>query len=256
MTNDLLRCEECVVANVVDCDLDADRSPTRAIESEFAGGAPGFGFESLGRFAKQRLLRRVDDPGAATVERDDEVLVFAAASDRAADALSGMIASGDADGCASGVDDRCDFTFGIEFKQVTIGRASSDSATGCDAAGGNLDQIDRIGGAADADDRPLFAGGVVVFPPEDLGRSVGLGLQRIAAGLGHVGEAVPSLDDVDLGSHDAVEDDSADLVFADRLDGDSETTGVFVFGGPRRFDRGVANEAGQFNGAGFRVGDR
>lgn len=96
-------------------------------------------------------------------------MVFAAAGDRAADALSGMIASGDADGCADGVDDRCDLTVVVEFKQVAIGRAGSDSATGCDAAGGNLYQVDRISGAADADDRPLFAGGSVVFPPEDLG---------------------------------------------------------------------------------------
>ncbi|KAA5541531.1 hypothetical protein FYK55_18415 [Roseiconus nitratireducens] len=80
-----------------------------------------------------------------------------------------MIASGDADGCAGGINDRCDLAFGVEFEQVTIGRAGSDSATGCDAAGGYLDQIDRIGGAADADDRPLFAGGGVVLPPEDLG---------------------------------------------------------------------------------------
>ncbi len=256
MTNDLLRCEECVVADVVDCDADADRSPARAVKAEFACGAPGFGFESLSRFAKQRLLWWVDDPRAAAVEGDNEVLVFTAAGDRAADALSGMIASGDADGRARGVDDRCDLAFVVEFEQVTIGRAGSDSATGRDAAGGNLDQIDRIGGAADADDHPLFAGCGIVFPPEDLGRSVGLGLQRIATGFGHVGEAVPSLVDVDLGGDDAVKDDSADLVFADRLDGDSEATGVFAFGGPCRFNRGVADEAGQFNGAGFWVGDR
>ncbi|KAA5541530.1 hypothetical protein FYK55_18410 [Roseiconus nitratireducens] len=81
-------------------------------------------------------------------------------------------------------------------------------------------------------------------------------MQCIAAGFGHVGEAVPSLADVNLGGDDAVKDDSADLVFADRLDGDSEAAGVFVFGGQRRFDRGVADEAGQFNGAGFRIGDR
>ena len=83
--------------------------------------------------------------------------------------MSGMIASGDADGRAGGVNDRCDFTFGVEFEQVTIGRAGSDSATSCDAAGGNLYQIDQISGAADADDRPLFAGCARVFPPEDLG---------------------------------------------------------------------------------------
>lgn len=256
VTNDLLRCEECVIADVVNCDADADRSPASAIEAEFTGGAPGLGFESLGRFAKQRLLRRIDDPGAAAVEGDDEVLVFAGASDRAADALSGMIASGDADGCASGVDDRCDFAFVVEFEQVAIGRSGSHSSTGRDAPGGNLDQIDRISGAADADDCPLFAGRARVFSPEDLCRSVGLGLQRIAAGFGHVGEAVPSLVDVDLGGDDAVKDDSADFVFADRLDGDAEAAGMFVFSGPRRFNRGIANEAGQFNGAGFRVGDR
>lgn len=256
MTNDLLRREECVVADVVDRDADADRSPACAIETEFAGSAPGFGFESLGRFAKQCLFWRIDDPGASAVECDDEVLVLAAAGDWSTDALSGMIASGDADGRAGGVNDRCDFAFTVEFEQVTIGRAGSHSATGRDATGGNLDHVDWIGGAADANDRPLFAGGVVVFPPEDLGRSVWLGLQRIAAGLGHVGESVPGLSDVDLGGDDAVKDDSADLVFSDRFDGDAETAGVFVFSGSRCFNRGIADEAGQVNGASFRVGDR
>jgi hypothetical protein len=167
-----------------------------------------------------------------------------------------MIASGDANSCAGWINNRCDLAFGVEFEQVAIGRAGSDSATGCDAAGGNLDQIDRIGGAADADDRPLFAGRARVFSPEDLCRSVGLGLQRIAAGFGNVGEAVPSLADVDFRCDDAVEDNSTDLLFADRLDGDAEAAGVFVFVGPRRLDRGVADEAGQFNGTSFWVGDR
>ena len=51
MADDLLACQKGIIADVVDRDADADRSPTRAIEAEFAGGSPGFGFESLGRFA-------------------------------------------------------------------------------------------------------------------------------------------------------------------------------------------------------------
>ncbi|WP_413431574.1 hypothetical protein [Crateriforma spongiae] len=81
-------------------------------------------------------------------------------------------------------------------------------------------------------------------------------MQRIAAGLGYIGEAVPGITDVDLRGNDAVEDDSADFAIADRLNRDTDSAGVFIFGWANRFDRCVADEASQFHRAGFRIRDR
>ena|GEM_PF-4623169 len=203
----------------------------------------------------QRLLRQVDDPGSPAIETDLQVLLKRV-TDWSADALGGMITSGDADGRASGVNNRSDFAFSVEFEQITIGTARLHPVACLDAAGGHLDQIDRIGRPADANDCPLFAGGVRLFPPEDLHRSVGLGLQGVAAGRGHVGEAVPSLGNIDLGRHDAIKHDATDLVSRNRFDGDPNAAGVFVFSRIDCPNRGVADEAGQFRVADFRIGQR
>jgi len=87
VTDDLLRCQQCVVANVVHRNFDTDRPPLPSIETQLAGRSPGLGFNSLGWFAEQSLLRRVENPRLVTVEGDGEVLV-AGAIDRTADPLS------------------------------------------------------------------------------------------------------------------------------------------------------------------------
>jgi hypothetical protein len=81
-------------------------------------------------------------------------------------------------------------------------------------------------------------------------------LQRIAAGFGDVGEAMPCFGNVDLGGDHAIEDDPADFVDADRFNCDADAAGMFVVGRCDRFDRGVTNEARKFDGAGFGIGDR
>lgn len=184
-----------------------------------------------------------------TVEIDDQVLVIVTAFDRAADALGRMIASGDADGFAGGIFDGLDFAVVVQFEQVAVRCAGPHSPSWCDAALGHLHQISRVGGSSDSDDCPLAASLRWIFPPEDLGRSIGLGLQRVAAGLTHVSEAMPCFGDVDLCRDDTIEHDSADLVRRDRFDGDANATAVFVFRWCDRSDCRVANEAGQFNGA-------
>ncbi|TWT51024.1 hypothetical protein Pla22_38000 [Rubripirellula amarantea] len=157
VADDLLRREQGVVADVVDRDSDAERSPACSVETQFAGGAPGLGLESLGWFAKQRLLRRVDDPGTVAIKVDDEILIFAAAFDRATDALSRMVASGDANHAARRIIDRFDLTVFVQLEQVAIGAAGSHPTPGCDSAGWDFDEVDQIGGPADSDDRPLSA---------------------------------------------------------------------------------------------------
>ncbi|KAA1258162.1 hypothetical protein LF1_06770 [Rubripirellula obstinata] len=120
VADDLLRRQQRVVADVVDRDSDADRSPTCSIETQLAGGAPGLGFKSFGWFAKQRLLGRVDDPRPVPIERDDEVLVFTTAFDRASDSLSRMISSGDADHATGGIIDRCNLAVFVQLEQVAV----------------------------------------------------------------------------------------------------------------------------------------
>ena len=97
---------------------------------------------------------------------------------------------------------------------------------------------------------------VGIFPPQDLCRSVGLGLQRIAAGIGNVGETMPRFGDINLGCDYAIEDNSSDFVVADRFNRDTDSAGMIIFGWLGRFNRRVANEASQFDGAGFGIGDR
>ncbi|KAA1258161.1 hypothetical protein LF1_06760 [Rubripirellula obstinata] len=63
-----------------------------------------------------------------------------------------------------------------------------------------------------------------------MGRSVGLRLQRVAAGLGDVGEAVPGFGDIDLGGDDSVKDNSADFAIADWFNRDADSASMFVLG--------------------------
>ena len=86
VTNDLLRCEQCIVAYVVNRDFDTNRPPLRSVEPQFAGRSPRLGFDSFGWFAEQGLLRWVENPRLIAVEGDGEVLV-AGAIDRTADPL-------------------------------------------------------------------------------------------------------------------------------------------------------------------------
>ncbi|WP_146458999.1 hypothetical protein [Rubripirellula tenax] len=81
-------------------------------------------------------------------------------------------------------------------------------------------------------------------------------MQRVATGFGNVGEAMPRFGDVDLRRDDTIEHDSTNLVRRDRFDGDANATAVFVFGWRDALDRGITNEAGQFDGAGRWIGQR
>lgn len=71
------------------------------------------------------MLGRVDDPGPVAVEVNDEVLVFAAAFDRATDALGRMIAGGDADDFAGRIFGGLYLAVFVELKQVAVCCAGS-----------------------------------------------------------------------------------------------------------------------------------
>ena len=108
-------------------------------------------------------------------------------------------------------------------------------------------------GRPETHNRPLVASLVGVASPKDLSGAIGFGLQRLAAGLADVGEAVPRLGDVDSRRDDAIEHDSANSVCRDRFDGDADAAGVFVFRRRDRLNGRVADEAGQFDWAGVGV---
>ncbi len=96
MADDLLACQKCIVADVVDRDLDSDRCPDSVGISQFASHAPALGLETRDRFAEQRLLRRVDDPGAITIVGDTEILITFVVGNRTSNPLGARVSSDDA----------------------------------------------------------------------------------------------------------------------------------------------------------------
>ncbi|MBM3967176.1 MAG: hypothetical protein FJ308_19250 [Planctomycetes bacterium] len=96
MADDLLACQKCIVTNVVDRDLDANRCPDSVGISQFASHPPALGLETRDRFAEQRLLGRVDDPGTIAIVRDAEILITFVVGNRTSNPLGARVSSNDA----------------------------------------------------------------------------------------------------------------------------------------------------------------
>jgi len=96
MTHDLLACQKCIVTNVVDRDLDANRCPDTVGISQFTSHAPAFRLETRDWFAEQRLLGRVDDPGTIAIVRDAEILITFVVGNRTPNSLGARVSSDDA----------------------------------------------------------------------------------------------------------------------------------------------------------------
>ncbi|WP_145295781.1 hypothetical protein [Crateriforma conspicua] len=56
--------------------------------------------------------------------------------------------------------------------------------------------------------------------------------------------------------NDTVEDNSADFAIANRLNCDTDSAGVFIFGWTNGLDGRVTDEPGKFHRTGFRIRDR
>ena len=93
---DLLACQKGIVTDVVDRDLDSDRCPDSVGISEFAGHAPALRLEARYRFAEQRLLGRIDDPGTIAIVSDAEILITFVVGNRTSNPLGARISSDDA----------------------------------------------------------------------------------------------------------------------------------------------------------------
>jgi hypothetical protein len=96
MADDLLACQKCIVADVVDRDLDSDRCPDSVGISQFASHSPALRLETRYWFAEQRLFGRVDDPGAITIVGDTEILFTFVVGDRTSNPLGTRVSSYDA----------------------------------------------------------------------------------------------------------------------------------------------------------------
>ncbi len=96
MTYDLLAGQKCIVTNVVDRDLDSDRCPDSVGISQFASHPPALGLETRDRFAEQRLLGRVDDPGSIAIVGDAEILITFVVGNRTSNPLGTRVSSYDA----------------------------------------------------------------------------------------------------------------------------------------------------------------
>ena len=96
MADDLLACQKCIVADVVDRDLHSDRCPDSVCISQFASHAPALRFETRYWLAEQSLLRWVDDPGAIAIVGDAEILITFVVGNRTSNPLGARVSSDDA----------------------------------------------------------------------------------------------------------------------------------------------------------------
>ena len=96
VADDLLACQKCIVTNVVDRELDANRCPDTVGISQFTSHAPALGFKPRYWLAKQRLLGRVNDPGAITIVGDAEILITFVVGNRTSNSLGARVSSDDA----------------------------------------------------------------------------------------------------------------------------------------------------------------
>jgi hypothetical protein len=96
MADDLLACQKCILTNVVDRDLYSDRCPDTVCISQFSSHAPAFCLETGDRFAEQRLLGWVDDPGTIAIVGDAEILFTFVVGNRTSNPLGARVPSDDA----------------------------------------------------------------------------------------------------------------------------------------------------------------
>ena len=121
MTNDLLACQKRIVADVVDRDLYSDRYPDAIGKPQFTSHAPALRLEPRHWFAEQSLFRRIDDPGTIAIVSDAEILPIVVIGNRTSNALGTRVASDDANGLTTWIQDWFNCAGIVELKEVTVG---------------------------------------------------------------------------------------------------------------------------------------
>lgn len=243
VTHDLLACQKCILTNVVDRDLDSDRCPDSVGISQFASHSPAFCLETGDRFAEQRLLRRVDDPGTIAIVGDAEILITFVVGNRSSNPLGARVASDDANALAVRLSNWFNGPRIIELKEVAIGCTSRKTRASRDTTARNFHKERGIGWFSNANNSPLDARLIWITSPQDLSRSVWLRLESRSSRVGDIGILMPRLLNIHTGSDDASEYHSTDFVLGDRLDGHTESTCVLVGDWTHRLDRSVTYKA-------------
>ena len=121
VTHDLLACQKCIVTNVVDRDLDANRCPDTVGISQFTSHAPAFRLETRYWFAEQSLLGWVDDPGTIAIEGDAEILFTFVVGNRTSNSLGARVSSDDANALTIRLSNGFDSPRIVELKEIAIG---------------------------------------------------------------------------------------------------------------------------------------
>jgi hypothetical protein len=165
VTHDLLACQKGIVTDIVDRDLDSDRCPDTVGISQFTSHAPALGLESRDGFAKQRLLRRIDDPGTIAIVGDAEILTIVVIGNRTSNALGARVSSDDANALSIRFQDLLNGASIVELKEVAVGRTGRKTRATRDTTAGNLHQERRIGRLTNANDSPLDAGLIRITSP-------------------------------------------------------------------------------------------
>jgi hypothetical protein len=165
MADDLLACQKGIVTDIVDRDLDSDRCPDTVGITQFASHAPALGFKPRYWLAKQRLLGRVDDPGAITIVGDAEILITFVVGNRTSNPLSARVPSDDANALSIRFQDLLNGAGIVELKEIAVGGTSRKTRATRDTAAGNLHQERRIGRLTNANDSPLDAGLIRITSP-------------------------------------------------------------------------------------------
>lgn len=165
VTHDLLACQERIVTDVVNRDLDSDRCPDSVGISQFTSHAPALSLEPRYWLAKQRLLGRVDDPGAITIVGDAEILITFVVGNRTSNPLSARVASDNANALSIRFQDWLNGASIVELKEVAVGGTGRKTRATRDTTAGNLRQERRIGRLTNANDSPLDAGLIRITSP-------------------------------------------------------------------------------------------
>ena len=124
MADDLLACQKCIVTNVVDRDLDANRCPDTVCISQFTSHAPAFRLETRYWFAEQRLLGRVDDPGTIAIVGDAEILITFVVGNRTSNPLGARVPSDDSNALSIRLSNWFNGPRIIELKKIAVGGTS------------------------------------------------------------------------------------------------------------------------------------
>ena len=165
MADDLLACQERIVTDVVDRDLNADRCPDTVGISQFTSHAPALGFKPRYWLAKQGLLGRVDDPGTNAIVGDAEILTIVVVGNRTSNALGARVASDDANALTIRFQDWLNGAGIVELKEIAVGGTGRKTRATRDTTAGNLHQERRIGRLTNANDSPLDAGLIRITSP-------------------------------------------------------------------------------------------